>query len=93
MNNQKTLNYSFTINSSIGPYVRFIIYRAYDDKGNLLKIDKDTQTRWYLNDFIVNADYEKMEYFDNYNQIYPFIKVPGMIIILQINILKSSLIF
>lgn len=74
MNDQRDFNYSFTINSSIGPYVRFIIYRAYDSDGELLEMNKDTQTRWYLNDFIVNADYEKMTYYDGYNQVYPFVK-------------------
>lgn len=56
-----TFNYNFSINSSIGSYVKFILYRAYyNGMHNRLPVsfnDENDRLRWQINDFVYTPDY------------------------------------
>lgn len=71
-----TFSYSFTLNSSNGPYLRFIIYRCYDkETGKPIKFQQaTTKSRWLVNDFVWTPDYDDMKYADEYELIKPYVK-------------------
>lgn len=72
-------NYSFTLNSSNGPFVRFIIYRPWvekdgDGKGRYAVIPENAQFRWMINDFVYQPDYSLMQYYDSYMTVQEYFK-------------------
>lgn len=69
-------NYNFTINSSIGPYLKYIIYRAYDsDNKKVLHFSHSTDRfRWMINDFVYTPDYLYVKNYESYQQIYHLVK-------------------
>lgn len=68
-------NYSFTLNSSNGPFLRFIIYRQYDLTNNRwCEIPMTSQFRWMINDFVHQPDYANMQYDDSYMMVQDYFK-------------------
>lgn len=62
--------YNFTIDSSIGPYVKYILYTAVDDNGLSVSFgDKDCRFRWLLNDFVYTPDFLMVANQDSYYQM------------------------
>lgn len=74
----QTFNYNFTINSSIGPYVKFILYRAYVNDANNRSIvsftKPDDRIRWQINDFVCTPDYLYVSKYQTWEYIYPIIR-------------------
>lgn len=68
-------NYSFTLNSSNGPFLRFIVYRQWDTNNNRwVNIPYTAQFRWMINDFVHQPDYANMEYNDSYMMMQEYFK-------------------
>lgn len=62
--------YNFTIDSSIGPYVKYILYTAVDDNGFTIPFDSPTaRFRWLLNDFVYSPDFLYVANQDSYYQM------------------------
>lgn len=69
-------NYNFTINSSIGPYLKYIIYRPYeaDGKTPIIFANDTDRFRWMINDFVYTPDYLYIKNYESYQQIYHLVK-------------------
>lgn len=69
-------NYNFTINSSIGPYLKYIIYRAYESDGKtpIIFNDNTDRFRWMINDFVYTPDYLYVKNYESYQQMYHLVK-------------------
>lgn len=55
--NTEHMNYQFNINASMGPYLKFVLYRNLDELGNPFYWDEGSNMRWYVNDFPWSLDY------------------------------------
>lgn len=76
--NQNTtglFNYSFTLNSSNGPFLRYIIYRPWIEKEKRYAvIPENAQFRWLINDFVYQPDFSLMQYYDSYMTVQDYFK-------------------